>query len=212
MNGKRPARALLAALLCLLYAVPRANSAIVLEDQLTMSAAQDRHAFDGSVVPKAGGAAEAVAEGEGGGEEKPLAKAAALAQKEREPAVPKPAPDGKPQSKLERFEERLYKGSFWAYHVSWAVDTFMTGWGISHGLGFEADKLYTRFGNKNVLGVVGSLAAGHAIVTAAAMFLHKKAEKRHGWKRHLLMGAAIGMCVFGTVEHIYGAKSWVPLL
>lgn len=113
---------------------------------------------------------------------------------------------------MEKLEDRLFTISWWMYHASWAADTFMTGWGISHGMGYEADHLYTLFGKRNVAGVVGSLTAGHVLVSGLTLMMHRQAKKRHGWKRTLLEVGAIGINIAGIVAHSCGVASWVPLL
>lgn len=216
-------RRLLALVLCLCLsplpalAVPAASDA-----GLGQQSAQGQQFFDGrGVIGNALSTPSPVEEGSAGGPasgQSALQPSSAVVTPARqdivaspETAAPQPAAPRKP-SRLERFESALFTISWWGYHATWAADTFVTGYGISHGLGYEADHLYTQFGNRNVAGVVGSLTAGHILASGLSMYLHKKAKKRHGLAHHLLEGAAIAVNVAGMAAHVSGFMSWVPLL
>ena len=78
--------------------------------------------------------------------------------------------------------------------------------------GYETDPLYTRFGNKNMKGVIGSAVALHGVATLGSMALYKEAAKTHGVKRVLLDTAAIGINAYGIGVHTAGAGHNVGVL
>jgi|GEM_PF-2213148 len=111
-------------------------------------------------------------------------------------AVPKP----KPLTRGESFANDAFWSTWWGYHAAWAADFTTTGMILSRG-GYEKDSLYTRFGNKNMAGVIGSAAVVHAGLSVASLVLHEEAKKRTGFKRYALETAAIALNSTFIVVH-----------
>ena len=94
---------------------------------------------------------------------------------------------------------------------AFVADFTTTGLVLGRG-GYETDPLYTRFGNKNMAGVIGSAVALHAAATVGSLALYKEAAKKHGIKRVLLDAAAIGINAYGVGAHTQGAVHNVGVL
>ena len=126
------------------------------------------------------------------------------------PAPEKPLPDA-PKPAHTRLEKNLYNATALGYHSAFVADFATTGMVLGRG-GYETDPLYTRFGNKNMAGVIGSAVALHAAATAGSMALYKEAAKTHGVKRVLLDAAAIGINAYGIGAHTQGAVHNIGVL
>ena len=125
------------------------------------------------------------------------------------PDAPKPQPKKKPEHTA--LEKGLYDSTAWGYHAAFVADFTTTGMVLGRG-GHETDPLYTRFGNKNMKGVIGSAVAVHAAATLGSLALYKEAAKTHGLKRVLLDTAAIGINAYGIGAHTQGASHNVGVL
>jgi hypothetical protein len=121
------------------------------------------------------------------------------------------APQPVPKPAHTTLEKDLFWSSWWGYHAAFAADFATTGRVIGRG-GYETDPLYTRFGNKNMAGVIGSAIALHAIASVASVALYKEAAKKHGLLRYALDAAAIGINSYGIGAHVQGAGHNVGVL
>ena len=86
--------------------------------------------------------------------------------------------------------------------ASWAatgLDAYTTATVLGRG-GYEMDPLYTSFGNKNEKGVITSMIVGQALVTTAALLLH-----RAGKKHRILRWLSDGLLAYKTEANIQGA-------
>ena len=168
-------------------------------------AASGNPSFDGSVSAAGSPLPEAPGESSSMPSLKPSLGARPLDVKNL-PDAPKPA---KPDHTA--VEKDLFWGSWWGYHAAFAADFTTTGMVISRG-GHEMDPLYTRFGNKNMGGVIGSAIALHAVASVASVELYKQAAKKHGLMRYALDAAAIGINSYGIGTHSWGAGHNVGVL
>jgi len=86
--------------------------------------------------------------------------------------------------------------------TSWAatgLDAYTTATVLGRG-GYEMDPLYTAFGNKNEKGVITSMIVGQALVTTAAILLH-----RAGRKHRVLRWLSDGLLAYKTEANVQGA-------
>ncbi|HVA66947.1 MAG TPA: hypothetical protein VNK24_08480 [Elusimicrobiota bacterium] len=86
--------------------------------------------------------------------------------------------------------------------ASWAatgLDAYTTATVLGRG-GYEMDPLYTSFGSKNEKGVITSMIVGQALVTTAALLLH-----RAGKKHRILRWLSDGLLAYKTEANIQGA-------
>ncbi|HXT00034.1 MAG TPA: hypothetical protein VN915_05130 [Elusimicrobiota bacterium] len=113
------------------------------------------------------------------------------------PAAARPVP---PKPRASALEKSLFWSSWWGYHAAFAADFTTTGMILGRG-GYETDPLYTRFGNKNMTGVIGSAVVLHAVASVASYELYKEAEKKHGVWRGVLLAAAVGINAAGIETH-----------
>ena len=126
------------------------------------------------------------------------------------PLDSKNMPDA-PKPNHTALEKDVFWSTWWGYHAAFAADFATTGMVIGRG-GYETDPLYTRFGNKNMAGVIGSAIALHAIASVASVALYKEAAKKHGLLRYALDAAAIGINSYGIGAHVQGAGHNVGVL
>jgi hypothetical protein len=131
-------------------------------------------------------------------------------------AAPAPLPDAPTPAKPVKpahtaLEKALFNTTALGYHSAFVADFATTGMVLGRG-GHEMDPLYTRFGNKNMAGVIGSAVALHVAATAGSMALYKEAAKSHGLKRVLLDAAAIGINAYGIGAHTQGAVHNIGVL
>ena len=117
----------------------------------------------------------------------------------------------KPKPAHTALEKDLFNATAMGYHSAFVADFATTGMVLGRG-GHETDPLYTRFGNKNMAGVIGSAVALHAAATVGSLALYKEAAKSHGVKRVLLDAAAIGINAYGIGAHTQGAVHNVGVL
>jgi len=95
-----------------------------------------------------------------------------------------------PMTRGEKAADAAFWTTWWGYHAAWAADFTTTGLILSRG-GFEKDPLYTRFGNQNMAGVIGSAVVVHTALSGASLLLHEEAKKHTGFTRRALEAAAI---------------------
>jgi hypothetical protein len=126
------------------------------------------------------------------------------------PGSDKPLPDA-PKPAHTALEKNLFNAAAIGYHSAFVADFATTGMVLGRG-GHETDPLYTRFGNKNMAGVIGSAVALHAAATIGSLTLYKEAAKKHGIKRVLLDAAAIGINGYGIGAHAQGAVHNIGVL
>lgn len=124
-----------------------------------------------------------------------------------EPVAARPASKPKPTT----LEKDLYWSTSMAYHAAFVADFATTGMVLGRG-GYETDPLYTRFGSKNMKGVIGSAVALHAAASVASYGLYKEAQKKHGALRHVLMTAAVGINAVGIGSHVQGTAQNIGVL
>lgn len=103
-------------------------------------------------------------------------------------------------------EKNLFWSTWWSYHAAFIADFTTTGMILDRG-GRESDPLYTQFGNKNMVGVIGSAVVIHAIVSIISFELYKTARKRRGAWRFILNATSIGINSYFIGIHTYAAIS-----
>ena len=100
--------------------------------------------------------------------------------------------------------KNAFWSTWWASHAAFAADQATTVQAIHQGH-HETDHLYTQFGNRNTVGVIGSAVAIHAVISIFSLALHRTASKRRGWTAKVLETLAIGINGGDFAAHTYGA-------
>ncbi len=122
------------------------------------------------------------------------------------PSLPDaPKPNIKRHSKPDYFYRTLLPAS-WA---ATALDAYSTAKVLDKG-GYEMDPLYTAFGNKNEKGVITSMLVGQAVVTTAAILLHRAGKKHRvlRWIADGLLAGKTGANVEGATHNFLLLSHW----
>jgi hypothetical protein len=106
------------------------------------------------------------------------------------------------QPQASGLEKSLYWPTWWGYHASFVTDFALTGMIIDCG-GREASPLYTLFGERNMVGVIGSAIVFHAAFSLVSWKLYKESHKRQGVWRFLMFAAATGINSYFLTVHTH---------
>lgn len=115
--------------------------------------------------------------------------------------VPPPAADQ--ETKASPDKEKIFKRSQGLFHLAWLSDLFFTRRMLAGG-GRELNPLYTRFGAKNVAGVLLSMLGFHLLLSWLAWRLFRWAGKQAGATRENAENLAIAVTLGATLTHLHG--------
>ncbi len=139
-----------------------------------------------------------------------LSRSASLEVAATKPAVPD-APRPRPKPSAPPAVRDAFWSTWWGYHAAFLADFTTTDMVLRRG-GFETDHLYTQFGRKNAVGVIGSATAVHLVASAASLLLDRKGASERGFMRWALYAAAVGINGYGIGVHGWGAAHNVGVL
>lgn len=106
--------------------------------------------------------------------------------------------------------KNLFLSTWWGNHAAFVADFTTTGMVLNSG-GREGDPIYTVFGNKNIVGVIGLAVVFHTTASFISFQLYKAAQKRHGAWRFILSAAAIGLNSYFFGVNTYAAINNINL-